>query len=181
MKPIILLLSLMLLSACSPKSTTTETKTTETTTVAIKQETKTFQYKENLSGLEQTVTETVSYTGDSFDKLHLEVTQAFDQTTITSLQNQDFETMKKTLLEKLENQEAVKQFRQVEGANLTLDMTKDKGVQISINIDMKKIDLDKLSQVQGLGIDFTELEKVTPEQYINLLKENGATELSSNN
>lgn len=179
MKSLLLLLTLFILGACGQKTeTTVEKQTTETTTkVTPKTEIKSFQYKQNFNGVEQEIIETITYTGDSFDKLHFEVTQPFDESIKASLNTQDFTTLKTTLIEKFEGQEAVKQFKEVDGANFSLDITEDKGVVLSIDLDMKKVDLTKLSSIQGLGVDFTELEKVSPEQYITLLQENGATEL----
>lgn len=181
MKQILLLLSLFLLSACGLKENNKQAAKTSETAVETKNETKAFQYEKTTENGKQAVTESITYKGDSIEKLHLEVTQTFKEDALANTDNENFDGVKKELLGKLEEQEVIKQLRQVKDIDLKLDITPDKALFMSISIDVKTADLEKLSKVPGLGIDFTDLKQGKPEQYIQLLKENGAREVKNSN
>lgn len=179
MKRLALCLSLLVLVACGQKETSSKPVTTETTAATIaKQETRRFQYTNEVNGVTQTIVETLVYRGLAFETLGFEVKQPFDETTKASLQGQDFEQLKGALEETVEAQEVIKQLRQTEGVTLAVNLSSEEGVSLAITIDMKQVDLAALSQIQGLGVDFTELKQTTPEQYIALLEASGASEVT---
>ena len=186
-----LLASFLVLVGCSSQSSeekisTTVTPTTEvveettqaiTTTEEVVEKVEAYQYEETIDGFKQTIKETLVYKGDKFTRIELHMTQAPDEATRASLAGLDFGVVRSQLLEYLEQQPFVQQLRAVPGLELATDVTQDYFIIMNIKIDMATIDLQALSNVEGVGTDFTELATVSPSAYILGLKLKGAVQV----
>lgn len=194
---LLLLVACLFLTACasqnsnkSSQSTTSKTAaTTETTENSTEDSTTTsssvediekvesYQYEANESGLKQIIKETLVYKGKKFLKIELHITQEADEATKANFAGYDFATVRGELLSYLEQQSFFQQLKGVSGLEVITDVTQDYSIIINIKIDMATIDLQALSNVEGVGTDFTELATVTPAAYILGLKLRGAVQV----
>lgn len=185
-----LLASFLVLVGCSSRSseekisTTVETterveETTQaiTTTEEVVEKTEAYQYEETVEGFKQTIKETLVYKGDKFTRIELHITQEPDEATKASLAGLDYGLVRSQLLEYLEQQPFVQQLRAVPGLELATEVTQDYFIIMNIKIDMSRIDLQALSNVEGIGTDFTELATISPSAYILGLKLKGAVQV----
>ena len=185
-----LLASFLVLVGCSSRSSeekiSTTVATTErveettqaiTTTEEVVEKTEAYQYEETIEGFKQTIKETLVYKGDKFTRIELHITQEPDEATRASLAGLDFGLVRAQLLEYLEQQPFVQQLRAVPGLELATDVTQDYFIIMNIKIDMATIDLKALSNVEGVGTDFTELATISPSAYILGLKLKGAVQV----
>ena len=182
-----LLASFLVLVGCSSRSSeekiSTTVATTErveettqaiTTTEEVVEKTEAYQYEETVEGFKQTIKETLVYKGDKFTRIELHITQEPDEATKASLAGLDYGLVRSQLLEYLEQQPFVQQLRAVPGLELATEVTQDYFIIMNIKIDMSRIDLQALSNVEGVGTDFTELATISPSAYILGLKLKGA-------
>lgn len=156
-------------------------RTTEVTTEAVVEETEkveVYQYEVVEENVKQIVKEILNYKGDKFLKMELHITQEADEATKANFAGFDFATVKTELLAYLEEQNFTKQLRAVPGLELATDVSPDYSIIMHIKIDMATIDLQALSNVEGVGADFTDLDSVTPSAYILGLKLRGAVKVS---
>ncbi len=158
------------------KVTTTTTEIVETTEAAV-EKVETYQYEETAEGFKQVIKETLVYKDEKFTRIELHVTQEPDEAVKSSLAGLDFGTVRSQLLEHLEQQSFVQQLRAISGLELAMDVTPDYFIIMNIKIDMATIDLQALSNVEGVGADFTELATVSPSAYILGLKLKGAVQV----
>lgn len=158
------------------KVTTTTTEIVETTEAAV-EKVETYQYEETAEGFKQVIKETLVYKDEKFTRIELHVTQEPDEAVKSSLAGLDFGTVRSQLLEHLEQQSFVQQLRAISGLELAMDVTPDYFIIMNIKIDMATIDLKALSNVEGVGADFTELATVSPSAYILGLKLKGAVQV----
>lgn len=185
-----LLASFLVLVGCSSRSSeekiSTTVATTErveetiqaiTTTEEVVEKTEAYQYEETIEGFKQTIKETLVYKGDRFTRIELHITQEPDEATRASLAGLDFGLVRAQLLEYLEQQPFVQQLRAVPGLELATEVTQDYFIIMNIKIDMSRIDLQALSNVEGVGTDFTELATISPSAYILGLKLKGAVQV----
>lgn len=185
-----LLSSFLVLVGCSSRSSeekiSTTVATTErveettqaiTTTEEVVEKTEAYQYEETIEGFKQTIKETLVYKGDKFTRIELHITQEPDEATRASLAGLDFGLVRAQLLEYLEQQPFVQQLRAVPGLELATEVTQDYFIIMNIKIDMSRIDLQALSNVEGVGTDFTELATISPSAYILGLKLKGAVQV----
>ena len=185
-----LLASFLVLVGCSSRSSeekiSTTVATTErveetiqaiTTTEEVVEKTEAYQYEETIEGFKQTIKETLVYKGDKFTRIELHITQEPDEATRSSLAGLDFGLVRAQLLEYLEQQPFVQQLRAVPGLELATEVTQDYFIIMNIKIDMSRIDLQALSNVEGVGTDFTELATISPSAYILGLKLKGAVQV----
>lgn len=185
-----LLASFLVLVGCSSRSSeekiSTTVATTErveetiqaiTTTEEVVEKTEAYQYEETIEGFKQAIKETLVYKGDKFTRIELHITQEPDETTKASLAGLDFGVVRTQLLEHLEQQTFVQQLRAVPGLELATEVTQDYFIIMNIKIDMSRIDLQALSNVEGVGTDFTELATISPSAYILGLKLKGAVQV----
>ena len=185
-----LLASFLVLVGCSSRSSeekiSTTVATTErveettqaiTTTEEVVEKTEAYQYEETIEGFKQTIKETLVYKGDKFTRIELHITQDPDEATRASLAGLDFGLVRAQLLEYLEQQPFVQQLRAVPGLELATEVTQDYFIIMNIKIDMSRIDLQALSNVEGVGTDFTELATISPSAYILGLKLKGAVQV----
>ena len=185
-----LLASFLVLVGCSSRSSeekiSTTVATTErveetiqaiTTTEEVVEKTEAYQYEETIEGFKQTIKETLVYKGDRFTRIELHITQEPDEATRASLAGLDFGLVRAQLLEYLEQQPFVQQLRAVPGLELATEVTQDYFIIMNIKIDMSRIDLQALSNVEGVGTDFTELATISPSVYILGLKLKGAVQV----
>ena len=185
-----LLASFLVLVGCSSRSSeekiSTTVATTErveettqaiTTTEEVVEKTEAYQYEETVEGFKQTIKETLVYKGDKFTRIELHITQEPDEATRASLAGLDFGLVRAQLLEYLEQQPFVQQLRAVPGLELATEVTQDYFIIMNIKIDMSRIDLQALSNVEGVGTDFTELATISPSAYILGLKLKGAVQV----
>ena len=185
-----LLASFLVLVGCSSRSSeekiSTTVATTErveettqaiTTTEEVVEKTEAYQYEETIEGFKQTIKETLVYKGDKFTRIELHMTQEPDEATRASLAGLDFGLVRAQLLEYLEQQPFVQQLRAVPGLELATEVTQDYFIIMNIKIDMSRIDLQALSNVEGVGTDFTELATISPSAYILGLKLKGAVQV----
>ncbi len=185
-----LLASFLVLVGCSSRSSeekiSTTVATTErveettqaiTTTEEVVEKTEAYQYEETIEGFKQTIKETLVYKGDKFTRIELHITQEPDEATRASLAGLDFGLVRAQLLEYLEQQPFVQQLRAVPGLELATEVTQDYFIIMNIKIDMSRIDLQALSNVEGVGTDFTELATISPSAYILGLKLKGAVQV----
>ena len=100
-----------------------------------------------------------------------------DEATKASLAGLDYGLVRSQLLEYLEQQPFVQQLRAVPGLELATEVTQDYFIIMNIKIDMSRIDLQALSNVEGVGTDFTELATISPSAYILGLKLKGAVQV----
>lgn len=155
----------------------TEALTTTSSAVEDAEKVETYQYESNESGLRQIIKETLVYKGDKFRKIELHITQETDEATKASFAGYDFATVRGELLSYLDQQSFIQQLKGVSGLEVITDVTQDYSIVINIKIDMATIDLQALSNVEGVGTDFTELATVTPATYILGLKLRGAVQV----
>ena len=185
-----LLASFLVLVGCSSRSSeekiSTTVATTErveettqaiTTTEEVVEKTEAYQYEETVEGFKQTIKETLVYKGDKFTRIELHITQEPDEATKASLAGLDYGLVRSQLLEYLEQQPFVQQLRAVPGLELATEVTQDYFIIMNIKIDMRRIDLQALSNVEGVGTDFTELATISPSAYILGLKLKGAVQV----
>ena len=185
-----LLASFLVLVGCSSRSSeekiSTTVATTErveettqaiTTTEEVVEKTEAYQYEETIEGFKQTIKETLVYKGDKFTRIELHITQEPDEATRASLAGLDFGLVRAQLLEYLEQQPFVQQLRAVPGLELATEVTQDYFIIMNIKIDMSRIDLQALSNVEGVGTDFTELATISPSAYILGLKLKGEVQV----
>lgn len=185
-----LLASFLVLVGCSSRSSeekiSTTVATTErveettqaiTTTEEVVEKTEAYQYEETVEGFKQTIKETMVYKGDKFTRIELHITQEPDEATKASLAGLDYGLVRSQLLEYLEQQPFVQQLRAVPGLELATEVTQDYFIIMNIKIDMSRIDLQALSNVEGIGTDFTELATISPSAYILGLKLKGAVQV----
>lgn len=185
-----LLASFLVLVGCSSRSSeekiSTTVATTErveettqaiTTTEEVVEKTEAYQYEETIEGFKQTIKETLVYKGDKFTRIELHITQEPDEATRASLAGLDFGLVRAQLLEYLEQQPFVQQLRADPGLELATEVTQDYFIIMNIKIDMSRIDLQALSNVEGVGTDFTELATISPSAYILGLKLKGAVQV----
>ena len=185
-----LLASFLVLVGCSSQSSeekiSTTVATTErveettqaiTTTEEVVEKTEAYQYEETVEGFKQTIKETLVYKGDKFTRIELHITQEPDEATKASLAGLDYGLVRSQLLEYLEQQPFVQQLRAVPGLELATEVTQDYFIIMKIKIDMSRIDLQALSNVEGIGTDFTELATISPSAYILGLKLKGAVQV----
>ena len=185
-----LLASFLVLVGCSSRSSeekiSTTVATTErveettqaiTTTEEVVEKTEAYQYEETIEGFKQTIKETLVYKGDKFTRIELHITQEPDEATKASLAGLDYGLVRAQLLEYLEQQPFVQQLRAVPGLELATEVTQDYFIIMNIKIDMSRIDLQALSNVEGVGTDFTELATISPSAYILGLKLKGAVQV----
>ena len=185
-----LLASFLVLVGCSSQSSeekiSTTVATTErveettqaiTTTEEVVEKTEAYQYEETVEGFKQTIKETLVYKGDKFTRIELHITQEPDEATKASLAGLDYGLVRSQLLEYLEQQPFVQQLRAVPGLELATEVTQDYFIIMNIKIDMSRIDLQALSNVEGVGTDFTELATISPSAYILGLKLKGAVQV----
>ena len=185
-----LLASFLVLVGCSSRSSeekiSTTVATTErveettqaiTTTEEVVEKTEAYQYEETIEGFKQTIKETLVYKGDKFTRIELHITQEPDEATRASLAGLDFGLVRAQLIEYLEQQPFVQQLRAVPGLELATEVTQDYFIIMNIKIDMSRIDLQALSNVEGVGTDFTELATISPSAYILGLKLKGAVQV----
>ena len=185
-----LLASFLVLVGCSSLSSeekiSTTVATTErveettqaiTTTEEVVEKTEAYQYEETVEGFKQTIKETLVYKGDKFTRIELHITQEPDEATKASLAGLDYGLVRSQLLEYLEQQPFVQQLRAVPGLELATEVTQDYFIIMNIKIDMSRIDLQALSNVEGVGTDFTELATISPSAYILGLKLKGAVQV----
>ena len=185
-----LLASFLVLVGCSSRSSeeknSTTVATTErveettqaiTTTEEVVEKTEAYQYEETVEGFKQTIKETLVYKGDKFTRIELHITQEPDEATKASLAGLDYGLVRSQLLEYLEQQPFVQQLRAVPGLELATEVTQDYFIIMNIKIDMSRIDLQALSNVEGVGTDFTELATISPSAYILGLKLKGAVQV----
>ena len=185
-----LLASFLVLVGCSSRSSeekiSTTVATTErveettqaiTTTEEVVEKTEAYLYEETVEGFKQTIKETLVYKGDKFTRIELHITQEPDEATKASLAGLDYGLVRSQLLEYLEQQPFVQQLRAVPGLELATEVTQDYFIIMNIKIDMSRIDLQALSNVEGVGTDFTELATISPSAYILGLKLKGAVQV----
>ncbi|HFI0149317.1 TPA: hypothetical protein ACGO3A_000057 [Streptococcus suis] len=135
-----------------------------------------YSYQQDVAGVKQEITETLTYKGDEFLAIGVKIVQPTDEATKATFEGVDFDTVKDLMLSYLKETEGFKQLLKTEGVETTIDMTEDYTITIEINIDLTKADLEALSDTGELGFDFTSFEDTTPEAYIQFLKdEYGAT------
>lgn len=179
-----LLLSLFVLGACGKSEPATKTGesskkvTTVSDTKPTEPVTETYAYSQQVKGISQNIQETITYQGDRYQGLRLHTDQVFDDAVRKELEGKDFETVKAQLLSNMENQPFIKSLKAAKGVEVVVDVTQDYHIILDVKIDMQATNLEELSTIEGLGVDFKMFETIKPVDYIAKLKAKGATLVS---
>ncbi|MGT2910087.1 SP0191 family lipoprotein [Streptococcus cameli] len=191
-KFIIILLLAVFLTACGSQNTDKKTKanleTTSTSQTTKKEtassskkkveeveKTEVYQYETEDEGGKQIIKETIIYKGDEFLKMGLHITHKATEEDKAKFAGVDFETVKTELLAYLDQQPSIQQLKAVPGVSVGTAVMPEYDIIMDVQIDMKTVDLQALSAVEGMGADLTQLSELTPAEYILGLKLNGAT------
>lgn len=176
-----ILTAFLFLTACNKTTVNKEAVTTSvgTTTVEEKTQTRVFRYTTKVDNKQQAIEESVTYKGKTFERLTLKVTQAFDEATKKNLETQDFEAFKTQMATKIAEQDNMKKLTGTKGVTWNFDMDMKSGIILTIAIDMQTVDWKSLGEIQGIELNPEDLKDNTPEDYIALLLQKGAVEVSS--
>ncbi|AGU84398.1 hypothetical protein HMPREF1043_2199 [Streptococcus anginosus subsp. whileyi CCUG 39159] len=152
--------SLLLLTACGQKSGQNQSGDSKTGSSVVKKDsvvTKSFQQKQTVQGIEQTLPENMK----------------------SVLAGQDLESTKPHLISAFEKAAGLDKFKSLGGVDVKTDITKDYIIKVTINIDMSKINLDEASKLDTYGSMFSTIKNLTPKQYIESVKAAGAKEVAN--
>lgn len=97
--------SLLLLTACGQKSGQNQSGDSKTGSSVVKKDsvvTKSFQQKQTVQGIEQTLTQTISYEGKTFKKFVINLEQILPENMKSALAGQDLESTKPHLISAFE-------------------------------------------------------------------------------
>ena len=174
--------SLLLLTACGQKSGQNQSGDSKTGSSVVKKDsvvTKSFQQKQTVQGIEQTLTQTISYEGKTFKKFVINLEQILPENMKSVLAGQDLESTKTHLISSFEKSAGLDKFKSLGGVYVKTDITKDYIIKVTINIDMSKINLDEASKLDTYGSMFSTIKNLTPKQYIESVKAAGAKEVAN--
>ena len=174
--------SLLLLTACSQKSEQKQSGGNKTGSSVVKKDsvvTKSFQQKQTVQGIEQTLIQTISYEGKTFKKFVINLEQVLPENMKSSLRGEDLESRKPQLISGFETAARLDKFKSLAGVDVKTDITKDYVIKVNINIDMSKINLDEASKLDTYGSMFSTIKNLTPKQYIESVKAAGAKEVAN--
>ena len=174
--------SLLLLTACGQKSGQNQSGDSKTGSSVVKKDsvvTKSFQQKQTVQGIEQTLTQTISYEGKTFKKFVINLEQILPENMKSVLAGQDLESTKPHLISAFEKAAGLDKFKSLGGVDIKTDVTKDYIIKVAINIDMSKINLDEASKLDTYGSMFSTIKNLTPKQYIEYVKAAGAKEVAN--
>ncbi|BAN60697.1 YehR family protein [Streptococcus anginosus] len=151
---------MLLLTACGQKSGQNQSGDSKTGSSVVKKDsvvTKSFQQKQTVQGIEQTLPENMK----------------------SVLAGQDLESTKPHLISAFEKAAGLDKFKSLGGVDVKTDITKDYIIKVTINIDMSKINLDEASKLDTYGSMFSTIKNLTPKQYIESVKAAGAKEVAN--
>ncbi|MFC3927353.1 SP0191 family lipoprotein [Streptococcus caprae] len=171
------LLGCLLLVACAKTQTQSESTTASFKVVEEKEQTESYRYTQDVDGFSQEIIETVTYKGEAFKTLKLELRQPLNDETKTMIASQGLESLKPNLIKAIEEETVIQQLKAVAGVSVSVDVPNETDMVVVVSIDMTTADLTALSKVEGIGFDFTALEDTTPADYISQLKSLGATQV----
>ena len=188
MKKMIWLISLLFVSislaACSsnkeektakpakPKSETVAKKESLDDTV----ETKTYTYERG-TDVKQQGRETITYKGKDIQKVDIQLTQPFDDTTKANLAQQDLQAIKPEVIAAIEQDQTLAQLLGKQGLTVSFDVTENYDLVINMSVDMAKVNFEELKAIENFGYNFAGLENTTPKRYIASLEVRGAEEV----
>ena len=105
--------SLLLLTACGQKSGQNQSGNSKTGSSVVKKDsvvTKSFQQKQTVQGIEQTLTQTISYEGKTFKKFVINLEQILPENMKSALAGQDLESTKPYLISAFEKAAGLDKF-----------------------------------------------------------------------
>lgn len=144
----------------------------------VQEETVTYEYQQDVEGIKQTVREVLTYKGEEFLKLDLELRQPLDVSTKDLIAKQGLDKIKPDFIKLIEEEQFIKDIKAVKGVTVGIDVPTDQDMLVSLKLDMLTADLAALSKIEGIGFDFMALKDTTPQEYIRFLEELGAKKLS---
>ena len=106
--------SLLLLTACGQKSGQNQSGDSKTGSSVVKKDsvvTKSFQQKQTVQGIEQTLTQTISYEGKTFKKFVINLEQILPENMKSALAGQDLESTKPYLISAFEKAAGLDKFK----------------------------------------------------------------------
>ncbi|MGT2926736.1 SP0191 family lipoprotein [Streptococcus cuniculipharyngis] len=128
--------------------------------------TETYQYQETDEGQIQTMTEKITYQGDTFLSLDLLIEEPLDAETKAVLAGQDLASIKEEIITSVENEASLSQLRALKGITTSIDLREDYTFVARVVIDMQVVNLDELSALDGLTGNFADFKVLKPTDYI---------------
>ncbi len=163
----------------SSQEVTTQTEEESTTkTEAVVTETYTYQYDTKSGAPTQTHSHTLTYQGDKFITIKMEVVQPLDETNKANAQTYPLDEARAIIVEKMNENEDIKMLKSVKGVTLNVDLTENYEVKVNISFDMATLDKKALSAVGGSFGDMSIVTDLSPSLYIAQLKLQGAKKAS---
>lgn len=156
----------------SSSTSTTTTTTTSSSAEAVEQ-TEIYTMNTEDSGVVQV---TLVYKGDKFLRIELHNTNKIPDS--EQYADYDFGTVRSELLAYLDQDADIQHIRSLQGVVFAMDITPEYNLITDLHIDMTTVDLVALSQVENIGVDFTEIQDMTPATFILGLTLNGATRVN---
>lgn len=196
----LLLLTSLLLTACAPvhlvrevssrktesgkmvKKSVKKKKHSDTTTTTEEEkevvtEAYTYTYKSKSDMPDQRHTHTLTYQGDKFLTIKMEVIQPYDEQTTATLKNHSLEEVRALLKKQMDVNPDIQKLKTVRGVALDIDVTENYEAKVTFTFDIPNIDRDALSEVGSSFGDLSRMTRLTPKLYIAALKREGATKI----
>lgn len=162
-------------STSSSKKVEESSTTTSTTSSSVEAVEKTEIYTMNTDegGVLQV---TVVYKGDKFLRIELHNTQKIPDS--EQFVDYDFAAVRSEMLAHLDQQTNIQHIRSLQGVVFAMDITPEYNLIVDLHVDMTTVDLVALSQVEDVGVDFTEIAEMTPAAFLLGLTLDGATRVN---
>ncbi|AXQ78766.1 hypothetical protein DDV21_006550 [Streptococcus chenjunshii] len=148
----------------SKVTTVTET-TTETTTSEAAVTTDKYKYTQESDGIQQEILVSLTYKGTEYQSFKIDMTHTFSEEQQAQMRALDPATVQEVLGEYLNEEPGMSDLTGIEGVSLTSSLTEDYKWLVSITIDAKKTDFERLAQVEGFALDFTEVKNMSPKLF----------------
>lgn len=174
-------LSVWGLTACAnfPSSTANKTESQATTQQETTPLTRTFKFEQEIFGLNQEITESLTYRGEEFLTVDFKLLSSFDQETKDDLKELGFEEAKNTLLQGIDADPIFTNLQSIPGVNFSTQVLENYDISVDFTIDAQTADWAEVQKATEDIIDLPDLDETTPEDYIQNLLDNGATEITN--
>lgn len=178
---ILLVASLAVLTACSQQANGGQSGGGQSSQNAVKEEsvTESYQLDQKVSGLDQTMTLTVTYKGKEYEKVNIRISQHLPEETKTALASQDLASMKEELISTIKQSTGVDKLEEVKGIEVKVDITDQGTVDIEFAVDPANLDYDAAAKIPTYGEIFTQMKSQTPKEFIKSFQDEGGKKVAN--
>ena len=175
---VFLLATLAILTACSQQSNNSSSSQGGAGKGDIV--TKSYKTEKQLEHGKETRILTVSYSGQKYDKVILNVSKAIPDNIKEALSKQDVSTVKKEMLSLIEEALGLKDAVNITGLDLKTDMTAEE-ISLEMTIDPENLDYEAAKKLPNYAQLFEQIETLTPEELLNKFKGSDGVEVPASN